>query len=162
VKILVFNAGSSSQKSRLYEVGDTLPDLAPTPLWQADADWAHHPGTTSLKITTGDTVLEENLQTDARPEVITHMLESLRSGKTRVIEQLSAIDIVGHRVVHGGEEFEESVFVTPEVKEAIARLAVLAPEHNPANLEGIEAIERVLPSVAQVAVFDTAFHRTMP
>ena len=162
MKILVFNAGSSSQKSRLYEVGDTLPDLAPTPLWQADADWTHHPGTTSFKIATGDTVLEENLQSDARPEVITHMLESLCSGKTRVIEQLPAIDIVGHRVVHGGEEFEESVFVSPEVKEAIARLAVVAPEHNPANLEGIEAIERVLPSVPQVAVFDTAFHRTMP
>jgi acetate kinase len=90
------------------------------------------------------------------------MLKALWSGKTQVIAQASDIDIVGHRVVHGGQEFEESTLVTPEVKAAIRRLAVLAPVHNPANLEGIEAIERILPSVPQVAVFDTAFHRQMP
>jgi acetate kinase len=69
---------------------------------------------------------------------------------------------VGHRVVHGGREFEKSTLVTPEVKAAISRMAALAPAHNPANLEGIEAIERILPAVPQVAVFDTAFHRHMP
>lgn len=163
MKILVLNAGSSSQKSRLYEVAAALPELAPTPLWQADADWTHNQGTTELKITTASGVtLEESLPTDARSEVITHMLKALWSGKTQVIAQASDIDIVGHRVVHGGQEFEESTLVTPEVKAAIKRLAVLAPVHNPANLEGIEAIERILPSVPQVAVFDTAFHRQMP
>jgi len=163
MKILVLNAGSSSQKSRLYEVPGSLPELAPTPLWQADADWSHEQGTTELKVTTAAGVtLAENLPTDARPEVIAHMLKTLWSGKAQVIAQASDIDIVGHRVVHGGQEFEESTLVTPEVKAAIRRLAVLAPEHNPANLEGIEAIERILPSVPQVAVFDTAFHRHMP
>ncbi len=163
MKILVLNAGSSSQKSRLYEVPGALPELAPTPLWQADADWTHNQETTELKITTaGGVTLEESLPTDARPEVITHMLKTLWGGKTQVIAQVSDIDIVGHRVVHGGQEFEESTLVTPEVKAAIRRLAVLAPVHNPANLEGIEAIERILPSVPQVAVFDTAFHRQMP
>jgi len=163
LKILVLNAGSSSQKSRLYELAGTPPSLALAPLWQADADWTLHQGTTELKISTaGGAVLEENLPTDARIEVIMHMLKTLWSGKTQVIAQASEIDIVGHRVVHGGREFEKSTLVTPEVKAAISRMAALAPAHNPANLEGIEAIERILPAVPQVAVFDTAFHRQMP
>ncbi len=163
MRVLVLNAGSSSQKSRLYQIDDAISDLAPTPLWQADADWAHHPGTTDLKITTASGVKrEESLPTDERAAVIEHMLQTLWSGETRVIDQLSAIDIVGHRVVHGGTEFEDSVFVTPQVKDAIRKMAVLAPEHNPANLEGIEAVERLAPGMPQVAVFDTAFHRSMP
>ncbi len=163
MKILVLNAGSSSQKSRLYELAGTLPGLAPAPLWQADADWTLHQGITELKISTaGGATLEDNLHTDARPEVIMHMLKTLWSGKTQVIAQASEIDIVGHRVVHGGLEFERSTLLTPEVKAAISRMAALAPAHNPANLEGIEAIERILPAVPQVAVFDTAFHRRMP
>lgn len=163
MRILVLNAGSSSQKSRLYEINGNMSDLAPAPLWQADADWAHHPGTTDLKITISNGLKkEESLPTDERATVIEHMLQTLWSGETRVIDQLSSIDIVGHRVVHGGTEFEDSVFVTPQVKDAIRKMAVLAPEHNPANLEGIEAIERLAPAMPQVAVFDTAFHRSMP
>lgn len=165
MKILVLNAGSSSQKSRLYEIADTgtVPELAPEPLWQADADWTHHRGTTEVNISTaGGATLKENLRTDVRSEVITHILNSLWSGKTQVISQASEVNMVGHRVVHGGKEFEKSTLVTPEVKAAISRMAVLAPEHNPANLEGIEVIERILPAVPQVAVFDTAFHRKMP
>lgn len=163
MKILVLNAGSSSQKSRLYDLSGRLPDLAPTPLWQADADWTRHQGSTELKITTASgAVLEENLPTDTRSDVIMHMFKTLWNGKTQVITQASDIDIVGHRVVHGGQEFENSTMVTPEVKAAISRMAVLAPAHNPANLEGIEAVERILPGVPQVAVFDTAFHSHMP
>ena len=165
MKILVLNAGSSSQKSRLYEIANTaaLPDLAPTPLWQVDADWTHQQGTTELKISiVSGIVLQENLRTDVCSEVIRHILKTLWSGKTQIIAQASEIDIVGYRVVHGGREFEKSILVTPEVKEAISRMAVLAPAHNPANLEGIEVIARILPAVPQVAVFDTAFHRKMP
>ncbi|HEU0003462.1 MAG TPA: acetate kinase [Ktedonobacteraceae bacterium] len=163
MRILVLNAGSSSQKSRLYEIENNVSDLAPAPLWQADADWTHHPGTTDLKISTsGGATKEESLPTDERAAVIERMLQTLWSGETRVIDNFSAIDIVGHRVVHGGTEFEDSVLVTPQVKEVIRKMAVLAPEHNPANLEGIEAIERLAPDMPQVAVFDTAFHRSMP
>ncbi|HLH62235.1 MAG TPA: acetate kinase [Ktedonobacteraceae bacterium] len=163
MKILVLNAGSSGQKSRLYEVGDSLPDNAPLPLWEADADWGEHPGATTLKVKNSQgATLEEELQTDSRPEVIRHILETLWSGKTAVIGQPSDIDMVGHRVVHGGREFEQSTRVTPEVKDAIARLAKIAPQHNPANLAGIEAVERILPSITQLAVFDTAFHSAMP
>jgi acetate kinase len=165
LKILVLNAGSSSQKSRLYEIADagSLPELAPTPFWQADADWTHNRGTAEVKISTASgATLEESLHTDVRSEVIAHILKNLWSGKTQVISQASEVDIVGHRVVHGGKEFEKSTLVTPEVKAAISRMAVLAPVHNPANLEGIEVVERILPAVPQVAVFDTAFHRQMP
>jgi acetate kinase len=165
VKILVLNAGSSSQKSSLYEIADTgaLPELAPSPLWQAEADWTHHRGITEVKISTArGAMLEENLDTDVRSEVIGYILKTLWSGKTQVLSQASDIDSVGHRVVHGGYEFEKSTLVTPEVKAAISRMAVLAPLHNPANLEGMEVIKRILPAVPQVAVFDTAFHRHMP
>jgi acetate kinase len=90
------------------------------------------------------------------------MLNTLWRGKTQVIAQLSEIDVVGHRIVHGGQEYSEATVVTPEVKAAIKQLTALAPEHNPVNLEGIEAIEQILGQVPQVAVFDTAFHSQLP
>ncbi|MEW5858276.1 MAG: acetate kinase [Cyanobacteriota bacterium] len=161
MKILVFNAGSSSQKSCLYELNE-LPDLPQEPLWEAKVDWTRHQGFAEIKVKSNDTVLEEEIQTNSRPEIIAHLLNTLTTGKTQVIAQLSEIEIVGHRVVHGGEEYREATIITPEVKDAIARLADFAPLHNPANLEGIEAIEKVLPDVPQVAVFDTAFHSQMP
>ncbi len=102
------------------------------------------------------------LHTDARQEIISHLLKMLWSGKAQVIDQPSDIDVVGHRVVHGGQEYQASIKVTPHVKDTIKRLAVYAPLHNPINLEGIEAIEHILPDVPQVAVFDTAFHAHMP
>src|SRR5437588_12301877 len=159
MKILVLNAGSSSQKSRLYELKEPLPDLPSAALWEADADSAEHPGVTTVKITTahGQT-LEEDIQTDARHDVIAHQLSTLWSGKTQVIAQPSDIDIVGHRLVHGGKEFRESAVITPAVKDAIKHLSTYAPLHNPINLEGIEAVWRILPNVPPVAVFYTAFH----
>ncbi len=164
MKILVLNGGSSSQKSRLYELGTTPPEeTPPTPLWAADADWAVHSGITELKVSTASGQTEvEKLETGSREEVIAHLLNTLSSGKTQVIEHPAEIAMVGHRVVHGGQEYEESVIVTPEVKEAIQRIASFAPLHNPINLAGIEVAERVLPGVPQVAVFDTAFHSHLP
>ena len=165
MKILVLNAGSSSQKSCLYEIDENgaLPDVAPAPLWQADADWTHHHGTTEMKISTASGVtFEVLLETDVRSDVIEYILNTLWTGKTQVLSQASDVDIVGHRVVHGGTEFEKSTLVTPEVKMSISRMSILAPLHNPANLEGIEVVERLFPNIPQVAVFDTAFHRHMP
>ncbi|PZV19140.1 MAG: acetate kinase [Pseudanabaena sp.] len=105
---------------------------------------------------------EEN-STQSRSKVITHLLETLWQGKTAVIEHPSKIDAVGHRVVHGGQEYCETVIVTDAVKAAISGLSALAPAHNPANLEGIEAVESILGSeVPQFAVFDTAFHSHLP
>jgi acetate kinase len=79
-----------------------------------------------------------------------------------IIKSLDEIEGVGHRVVHGGEEFDDSVLITDEVLAKIAKLSELAPLHNPANLTGIRAFQQVLPNVPAVAVFDTAFHQTMP
>src|SRR5215471_11616029 len=163
MKILALNAGSSSQKSRLYQINDSLPEDPPAPVWQADADWTEHPGTAEITIKAGNgATLQEYVSMDARESIIKRMLDILWNGTTSVLVHPSDIDIVGHRVVHGGQEYRESTFVTPEVKAAIERFAVFAPSHNPANLEGIKAVEQVLPSVPQVAVFDTAFHSHLP
>lgn len=163
MKILVLNAGSSSQKSCLYQIGDSLPDSALEPLWEAKVDWTHHQGFAEIKVkTSGGAVLEEEIEADSRPAVIAHMLNTLLGGDTKVIDDPTEINMVGHRVVHGGREYRQGTLITPEVKEAIHRLATFAPVHNPANLEGIETIERILPDVPQVAVFDTAFHSQLP
>ncbi len=164
MKILVLNAGSSSQKSCLYELADQLPDYPLQPLWEAQIDWTHHQGIAEIKIKTiqGE-VLESEITTNSRLEVINQMFNTLWSGKTQVITQPSDIDVVGHRVVHGGQEYQQSTLITPEVKEAIAHLSVFAPIHNPVNLEGIEAVEQIFGnSIPQVAVFDTAFHSQLP
>jgi acetate kinase len=172
MKILVLNAGSSSHKSCLYELDDTLPELPPLPLWEAKVDWTKRPGMAELEVKTrgsisgaftNGTVLEEELQTDSRPDAIAHMLETLWSGDTQAIANPAEIDVVGHRVVHGGQEYRQATRITPDVKEAIATLSTFAPVHNPANLEGIEAIEKILGNdTPQIAVFDTAFHANLP
>lgn len=163
MKILVINAGSSSQKSRLYEVRDSLPGQPPAPLWAADAELGGPGKEGTLKVTTAQgELLEEKIQASSHEDAIKHSLNALWSGKTRVIADHSEIDVVGHRIVHGGQEYTRSVVITPEVKEAIKRAATFAPLHNPINLAGIETIEQVLPKARQVAVFDTAFHSGMP
>jgi acetate kinase len=160
MKILVLNAGSSSQKSRLYEIDGLSPGGPPAPLWEADADWTGRQGSAEIEITTAHSQsLHVSLPTGAREGIIKHMLETIWSGATRVIDQPAEIIVVGHRVVHGGPEYRQTTLVTPEVKAAIEQYAVFAPSHNPANLEGIQVIEQVLPSVPQMAVFDTAFHK---
>ncbi|MEG5018620.1 MULTISPECIES: acetate kinase [unclassified Microcoleus] len=163
MKILVLNAGSSSQKSCLYDLNDVLPDRPLQPLWEAQIDWTHQQGIAELKVKTakGDR-LEEEFASESRKDAISRMLESLWKGKTQTINDLNEIDIVGHRVVHGGQEYQQSTLISPDVKQAIARLSVFAPVHNPVNLEGIEAIEKILGNVPQVAVFDTAFHAQLP
>jgi acetate kinase len=79
-----------------------------------------------------------------------------------IIKSFDEIDGVGHRVVHGGESFSDSVLITPEVLKEIENVSELAPLHNPANVTGIKAFQEILPNVPHVAVFDTAFHQTMP
>ncbi|MEB3180161.1 MAG: acetate kinase [Nostocaceae cyanobacterium] len=163
MKILVLNAGSSTQKSCLYELGETLPQQPPTPLWSAQIDWTKHPGKALLQVKSAHGELEDKFYLNDRLAVIAAMLNTLWSGDTQVLNSPKDIDIVGHRVVHGGEEYRQPTLITPEVNSAIARLAEYAPIHNPVNLEGIEAIEKILgAAVTQVAVFDTAFHSQIP
>lgn len=90
------------------------------------------------------------------------ILETLTNPEYGCIKSLQEIDAVGHRLVHGGEKFNTSVVITPEVIEKMQECTDLAPLHNPANLKGVAAITKILPNVPQVGVFDTAFHQTMP
>jgi acetate kinase len=165
MKILVLNAGSSSQKSCLYDLpDDRLPEDPLEPVWDGFVDWTHHQGFAEVRVKTATGgVLKEEIQTTDRPAVVQHLMNTLWQGETKVIEGPGEIAAVGHRVVHGGDKYRERVQITPDVKATIAELAVFAPVHNPANLEGIETTEQILEStIPQIAVFDTAFHAHLP
>ena len=156
MKILVLNCGSSSIKYKLFDM-DTRAVMA-----QGGVEKIGLPDSfLQVKLPNGEKVKIEQ----SMPEHtvgIQLILNSLIDEKIGCLKSLEEINAVGHRVVHGGEKFNQSVVITPEVKEMIVKCIELAPLHNPANLKGIEAIEQTLPSVPQVAVFDTAFHQTMP
>jgi acetate kinase len=172
MKILVLNAGSSSQKSCLYDFEDAkalgpstgvLPETLPDPLWKAQIDWTAPEGDATLSVQTlqGETFHKTSASISKQADTL-KALQTLWSGSTQVINSPQEIDIVGHRIVHGGEKYHCSTWINTEVKAAIAQLAEFAPIHNPANLEGIEAVETILGSnVRQIAVFDTAFHSTL-
>ncbi|MEM6611837.1 MAG: acetate kinase [Cyanobacteria bacterium P01_C01_bin.72] len=161
--VLVLNAGSSSQKSCLYDL-DRAADIAgqssTKPIWSAHLDWTVAQSVGVLQVKSNDqqqeiTVLEKD-------QALKTLLNTLVTGTTKVLDDLAEIELVGHRVVHGGAKYSQPVVIDAAVKQAIADLIPLAPSHNPANLEGIETMEEILPQVVQVAVFDTAFHCTMP
>ena len=164
MKILVLNAGSSSHKSCLFDLTRGVQmSQAPIPVWRGALDWTHQEGKVELsaKTDTGESY-KEVLPIDDKVEGIEAMLKTLVEGPTQVLDDLKEIVAIGHRVVHGGRDYQDSVRVDGDVKEAIRKLIPLAPSHNPANLQGIEAMEKVLGDVPQVAVFDTAFHACMP
>ncbi len=164
MNILVLNAGSSSQKSCLYKIVDeALPTQAPQPLWEGKINWTQDRGVAEIEVKTltGGT-LQESISGDSPKEHLNYMLHTLSHGATKVIDQLSEIDVVGHRIVHGGQDYRDPVVITESVKKAIARMSNLAPAHNPAALLGIESIESILENVTQVAVFDTGFHASLP
>lgn len=158
--VLVLNAGSSSQKCNLYDLGAALPDPAPEPVWEGKIDWGR--GRAELRVRAAGRTTEEELPLRERAEFIGHLLQSIWSGPTRVVTSPEAIAMIGHRVVHGGDRYVQPVLVTGEVEQAIDEFSAFAPVHNPANLEGIRACRRLFPKARQVAVFDTAFHQTMP
>ena len=162
MKILVLNSGSSSQKACLYEVAaDTPPPRPPAPLWEGRIEWTRDTAAISVKTWQGS-FRRENLKLSSRKDYVKQLLHTLDVGTGRVLTSLSDIDVVGHRVVHGGPYFEDPVVVTPQVRSAIANAATLAPLHIRAELEGMEIIDNLLGPVPQIAVFDTGFHRQMP
>jgi acetate kinase len=161
MRVLVLNSGSSSQKSALFELRDVVsPDPQP-PLWEAKIEWNQGSAVLKARNSRGNKTEKEVSAAD-RQGAIERMLETLWSGETAVGKNASEINVVGHRIVHGGPKLKEPIRVTPEVKKTIADAAAFAPLHNRAELEGIETIERVVGPVPQVAVFDTGFHRTIP
>ncbi len=124
MKILILNAGSSSQKSCLYNLEGVLPDTPPEAIWEASIDWTHHDGFAEIRVKPQHgQVLEEEIAATSRPKIIAHMLETLWSGETPVLKSPSEVDVIGHRVVHGGAEYRHSTIINDEVKEAIAKLA---------------------------------------
>jgi len=161
MKILVLNSGSSSQKACLYEIGGALPDQPSAPLWEGKIEWRGNAAAIVVKNSQGVT-LKEELPVASREQLIRHLLRTVHDGKARVVGSASEIDVVGHRIVHGGPHFEEPVVVTGEVRAAIDSVSDFAPLHIRAELEGMKIVENLLGAVAQVAVFDTGFHRQMP
>ena len=153
--VLVINCGSSSLKYQLID-SDSERALASGICERIGID-----GRFTFKPSNGEKYTIDSTMED-HTDAIKMVLDALVDPKTGVIKDLSEIGAVGHRVVHGGEKFAKSVVITPEVIEAIKECNDLAPLHNPANLIGISACQKALPGVPMVAVFDTAFHQTMP
>jgi acetate kinase len=158
MSILVFNAGSSSLKFGLFDA-EACRALASGGIDWAGGDRRH--ATLTLRAEPGRQVRATVSAADD-PTAVRLAIDSLADARAGRVEPLAAIDVVGHRVVHGGVEFAGSVRIDARVKAGIARLAELAPLHNPPALEAIRAAEAALPEAVQVAVFDTAFYACLP
>lgn len=156
MKILVLNCGSSSVKYKLFDM--TSKEVLAEGVIE--------------KIGLSDSFLKFNLPDGTKrvieQEIREHtvgvelILDTLTNTEYGCIQSLNEINAVGHRLVHGGENFNASVVITPEVIAHVKKCSDLAPLHNPANLKGIAAVTKILPHIPQVGVFDTAFHQTMP
>ena len=156
MKILVLNCGSSSIKYKLFDM-DQNHVMA-----QGGIEKIGLPGS-FLKLTAPNgekVILEEPIPEHTKG--IEFIIHQLTKGQYACIDSLKDVDAVGHRVVHGGEKFNQSTLITQEVLDNIIACNDLAPLHNPANLLGINAVAAIAPEMPQVAVFDTAFHQTMP
>ena len=155
MNVLVINCGSSSLKYQLIN-SDTEDVLAKGLCERIGIDG---------RLVYQKAGCDKEITEAAMPthkEAIQMVLDALVNDKTGAIKSLSEVNAVGHRIVHGGEKFASSVMITDEVLEAVAQCNDLAPLHNPANLIGINACKELMPGVPMVAVFDTAFHQTMP
>ena len=156
MNILVINAGSSSLKYQLLNP-ETEAVLAKGLCERIGID-----GKFTYKPEGKQAIKDADVAMPTHSEAIQAVLNALVDPENGVIASMKEIDAVGHRVVHGGEKFAKSVLLTDEVMEAIKECNPLAPLHNPANIIGIEACQKLMPSTPMVAVFDTAFHQTMP
>jgi acetate kinase len=156
MKILVLNCGSSSVKYKLLEM-ESSQELGSGVVEKIGmkGSFLKHLGQDGQILLLKGEVLEHKI-------AVEYILGVLTSEKHGSISSLDEIDAVGHRVVHGGEKFNASVLITDEVIQKIEECIEIAPLHNPPNLAGIRAILELLPAVPQIAVFDTAFHQTMP
>ena len=156
MKILVINAGSSSIKYQLIDMEtETL-------LAKGQADRIGIEGGNFKQKVEGKPDYKLDIQMANHAEAVRLVLDTLTSKENGVIKSLSEISAVGHRVLHGGEKFSGSVIIDESVIAAIEECCELGPLHNPHNLTGIRACEKMMPGVPQVAVFDTGFHQTMP
>ncbi len=155
MNVLVINCGSSSLKFQLIN-SESEAVLAKGLCERIGID-----GSLTYQPEGGEKVKSDKAM-PTHTEAIQFVIDALTDAQTGVVKSLDEIGAVGHRVVHGGEKFASSVVITEEVKAAIEECNDLAPLHNPANLIGINACEKLMPGTPMVAVFDTAFHQTMP
>ena len=156
MKILVLNCGSSSIKYALYDM-DHKKVMTSGGAERVGLDGAF----VKVKLADGS---KKQIMHDIpeHTEGVKFIFSLLTDPEIGVIKDLKEIDAVGHRMVHGGEKFNKSVILTPEVLKAFEDVSDLAPLHNPANLKGVHAVSELMPGLPQVGVFDTAFHQTMP
>ncbi len=156
MKILVLNCGSSSIKYALYNMDDKSV-MTSGGAERVGLDEAF----VKVKLSSGEkkTIMHDIPE---HTEGVKFIFSLLTDPEIGVIKDLKEIDAVGHRMVHGGEKFNKSVLLTPEVLDAFTSVSDLAPLHNPANLKGVMAVSELMPGLPQVGVFDTAFHQTMP
>ena len=158
MNVLVINAGSSSLKYQLLNPASG--ELLAKGLCERigiDGRFTYKP-----QLPGKEAIKAASVSMPTHSEAIQAVLNALVDAKNGVIGSMKEIDAVGHRVVHGGEKFAKSVVITDEVMHAIEECNPLAPLHNPANIIGIKACQELMPGVPMVAVFDTAFHQTMP
>ena len=155
MNVLVINCGSSSLKFQLIN-SDTEEVLAKGLCERIGID-----GRLTYQPAGGEKE-KTDLAMPTHEEAIQYVIDALTNEKTGVVKSLDEIGAVGHRVVHGGEKFASSAIITEEMKKAVEECNELAPLHNPANLIGIAACEKLMPGTPMVGVFDTAFHQTMP
>ncbi len=155
MNVLVINCGSSSLKFQLIN-SESEQVLAKGLCERIGID-----GSLTYQPAGGEKVKSQKAM-PTHTEAIQFVIDALTDAETGVVKSLDEIGAVGHRVVHGGEKFAQSVVITEEVKKAIEECNDLAPLHNPANLIGINACQELMPGTPMVAVFDTAFHQTMP
>ena len=155
MNVLVINCGSSSLKYQLID-SDTEAVLAKGLCERIGIDGR----LVYQKAGNDKEITEASMPT--HKEAIQMVLEALTNEKTGAIKSLAEVNAIGHRIVHGGEKFASSAIITDEMIKAVEECNDLAPLHNPANLIGIRACQELMPSVPMVAVFDTAFHQTMP
>ncbi len=154
--ILVINAGSSSLKYQLIDMSDERV------LAKGNCDRIGLPGSVIKHKTFDDRAVTNEIEMTTHKDAISALIKVLTHEEWGVIKSLSEISAVGHRVVHGGEKFFKSVIIDDEVMKTIEECVELAPLHNPPNITGIIACQQILENIPQIAVFDTAFHQTMP
>src|SRR4029450_8977106 len=154
IKVLVCNAGSGSLKFSLFDAE------AETLLANGSIDWLIKPARLAFR-RTDEPEIRKELKLEKHADAVTRILDYLQAGSSAPLQTPEDLQAVGHRVVHGGDRYSSAVRITEEVKRKIEELAELAPLHNSPSLEGINAVEQVLPKVPQVAAFDTAFHATL-
>ena len=155
MKILVLNCGSSSIKYALYDMTNQ------SVITSGGIEKIGLPDS-FIKMKVNGEKVQIDRPIEEHTAGVQFIFEVLTTGDYAVLKSLDELDAVGHRMVHGGEKFNKSAILTPEIMEVFEACNDLAPLHNPANIKGVNAVKALLPEIKQVGVFDTAFHQTMP